>query len=167
MRQVCCSVVSAVVFRLLFVFFMLEFGIGQYLEVFDHIYELNYLCFLLQAVFLAENHHLSHVHHICSDETSTQPLVGATLGAIVGVVIGWSHKTRFMQNAIIGAVSGTALSYKLTKATFDHLNSDDDDELGLAVNLVMIIYGHLEIMLSGDEHKIMGFYKVIAIILRI
>ncbi|GKB12832.1 hypothetical protein Tco_0846755 [Tanacetum coccineum] len=35
MRQVCCSVVSAVVFQLLFVFFMLEFGIGQYLEVFD------------------------------------------------------------------------------------------------------------------------------------
>ncbi|GKC91645.1 microrchidia 7-like protein, partial [Tanacetum coccineum] len=48
--------------------------------------------------------------------------VGATLGAIVGVVIGWSHKTRFMQNAIIGAVSGRALSYKITKATFDHLN---------------------------------------------
>ncbi|GJX21607.1 hypothetical protein Tco_0226052 [Tanacetum coccineum] len=114
MRQVCCSVVSAVVFRLLFVFFMLEFGV-----------------------------------------------VGATLGAIAGVVIGWSHKTRFMQNAIIGAVSGTALAYKLTKATFDHLNSDDDDELGLAVNLVMIIYGHLEIMLSGDEHKIMGFYKLV------
>nr|GEV77173.1 zf-CCHC domain-containing protein/UBN2 domain-containing protein [Tanacetum cinerariifolium] len=88
MRQVCCSVVSAVVFRLLFVFFMLEFGV-----------------------------------------------VGATLGAIAGVVIGWSDKTRFMHNAIIGAVSGTALSYKLTKATFDHLNSDDDDELGLAVNL--------------------------------
>lgn len=41
-----------------------------------------------------------------------------------------------MQNAIIGAVSGTALSYKLTKTTFDHLNSDDDDGLGLAVNLV-------------------------------
>ncbi|GKE74194.1 hypothetical protein Tco_1536235, partial [Tanacetum coccineum] len=58
--------------------------------------------------------------------------VGATLGAIAGVVIGWSHKTRFMQNAVIGAVLGTALAYKLTKATFDHLNSDDDDELGLA-----------------------------------
>lgn len=63
--------------------------------------------------------------------------VGATLGAIAGVVIGWNiHKTRFMQNAMIGAVSGTALSYKLTKATFDYLNSDDDDELSLAVNLV-------------------------------
>ncbi|GKF41253.1 hypothetical protein Tco_0124595 [Tanacetum coccineum] len=70
-----------------------------------------------------------------------------------------------MQNAVIGAVLGTALAYKLTKATFDHLNSDDDDELGLAVNLVMIIYGHLEIILGGDEHKIMGFNKVIAVIL--
>ncbi|GJW11070.1 hypothetical protein Tco_1576897 [Tanacetum coccineum] len=64
-----------------------------------------------------------------------------------------------MHNAIIGAVSGTALSYKLTKATFDHLNSDDNDELGLPVNLVMIIYVHLEIILGGDEHKIMGFSK--------
>ncbi|PWA48014.1 hypothetical protein CTI12_AA495690 [Artemisia annua] len=113
MRQICCSVVSAVVFRLLFVFFMLEFGV-----------------------------------------------VGATLGAIAGVVIGWSQKTRFMPNAIIGAVSGTALSYKLTKATFDHLNSDDNDELSLAVNLLKIIYGHLEIILGGDEHKIMGFDKI-------
>ncbi|GKC20094.1 hypothetical protein Tco_1022244 [Tanacetum coccineum] len=59
-----------------------------------------------------------------------------------------------------GAVLGIALAYKLTKATLDHLNSDYDDELGLAVNLVMIIYGHLEIILGGDDqHKIMEFYK--------
>ncbi|GKG44886.1 hypothetical protein Tco_0486324, partial [Tanacetum coccineum] len=57
------------------------------------------------------------------------------LVVIAGVVIGWSQKTRFMQNTIIEAESGTALSYKLTKATFDHLNSDDNDELGLPVNL--------------------------------
>ncbi|GKD08059.1 hypothetical protein Tco_1187744 [Tanacetum coccineum] len=70
-----------------------------------------------------------------------------------------SFHTLYVLSKRRGAVSGTTLSYKLTKATFDHLNSDNDDELGLAINLVMIIYGHLEIILGDDEHKIMGIYK--------
>ncbi|KAM0019607.1 putative RING domain-containing protein NIP1/2 [Helianthus debilis subsp. tardiflorus] len=89
MREVCCSIVSAVVFRLLFVFFIFEFGV-----------------------------------------------VGATLGAIVGAVIGWSNKNNLMKGIIIGAVSGTALSYKLIKAISDYLHSDDADEPVFIVHLV-------------------------------
>ena len=62
--------------------------------------------------------------------------VGATLGAIAGVVIGWNNKMRLMEGAITGIISGAALSFKLTKATFHHLDSDDDDTLAFFVHLV-------------------------------
>ncbi|PWA80510.1 hypothetical protein CTI12_AA195650 [Artemisia annua] len=86
--------------------------------------------------------------------------VGATLGAIAGAVIGWSNEMKFVQYVIRGAVAGTAMSYKLTKATFDYLNSDDDYELGFAIDQVMIIMGQLKIILGGDEHKIMRFMNI-------
>ncbi|GJW87589.1 hypothetical protein Tco_0162929 [Tanacetum coccineum] len=91
----CADIVSAAVFRLFFLFFIIPIGV-----------------------------------------------VAATLGAIAGAVIGWStNKTRFVQNVIIGAVSWTTLSYKLTKATFDYLISDGDHEHGLAIKLVKVIPG--------------------------
>ncbi|KAI7754702.1 hypothetical protein M8C21_025584 [Ambrosia artemisiifolia] len=115
MREVCCSIVSAVVYRLLFVFFIFEFGV-----------------------------------------------VGATLGAIAGAVIGWSNK-RLKEGIIIGAVSGTTLSYKLIKAISDYLYSDDADELVFVVQLVSQLYqviaGDLVKILGHGEHKIMGFSK--------
>ncbi|KAI7755718.1 hypothetical protein M8C21_032778 [Ambrosia artemisiifolia] len=117
MREVCCSIVSTVVYRLLFVFFIFEFGV-----------------------------------------------VGATLGAIAGAVIGWSNK-RLKEGIIIGAVSGTTLSYKLIKAISDYLYSDDADELVFVVQLVSQLYqvkviaGDLVKILGHGEHKIMGFNK--------
>ncbi|MFS7993942.1 putative glycine zipper domain-containing protein [Helianthus anomalus] len=113
MREACCSIVSTVVFRLLFVFFIFEFGV-----------------------------------------------VGATLGAIAGAVIGWSNKRDLLKGIIIGAVSGTALSYKLIKAISNYFHSDDADEPVFIVHLVKLIVGDLKKIHNYDEHKIKGFYKV-------
>ncbi|GKA34631.1 hypothetical protein Tco_0721060 [Tanacetum coccineum] len=95
MSEMCADIVSAVLLRLFFVFFIVPIGV-----------------------------------------------VAATLGAVAGAVIGWStNKTRLVQNVIIGAVSWTTLSYKLSKATFDYLISDGDHEHGLAIKLVKVIPG--------------------------
>ncbi|XP_035836826.1 NEP1-interacting protein 2 isoform X5 [Helianthus annuus] len=112
MREVCCSIVSAVVFRLLFVFFIFEFGV-----------------------------------------------VGATLGAIAGAVIGWSNKRNLMKGITIGAVSGTALSYKLIKAISDYFHSDDADEPVFIVHLVKLIVGDLKKIHNYDEHKIKAPFR--------
>lgn len=62
--------------------------------------------------------------------------VGATFGAIAGTVIGWSNNKRSLKESIIiGTASGTVLSYKLVKAIYDYLHSDDD-ELVFVVRLV-------------------------------
>lgn len=46
-----------------------------------------------------------------------------------------SHK--LLKTSIGGeAVAGTTMSYKLTKATFYYLNSDDDYEPGFVIDLV-------------------------------
>ncbi|KAI3778506.1 hypothetical protein L2E82_07859 [Cichorium intybus] len=112
MRELCCSIVSAVVFRSLFLLAIFQFGV-----------------------------------------------VGATLGAMAGAVIGCSNKMRFTEGVIVGAVSGTALSYNLIKASYDHLLSDDADEMVFLVHLVKLITGALEKILGHDEYKIMGSNK--------
>lgn len=64
-------------------------------------------------------------------------VAGGIIGAVVGALIGFKDKTNLLQDVIMGATSGAALSQKITTATFQQLlYSDHDDEHGCFLHLV-------------------------------
>lgn len=64
-------------------------------------------------------------------------VVGGTIGAVGGALIGFKNKMNFLQDVIEGAVSGAILSHKITRLTFDQfLQCDHVDEHDYFLHLV-------------------------------
>ncbi|KAD2804597.1 hypothetical protein E3N88_37974 [Mikania micrantha] len=83
--------------------------------------------------------------------------VGGTIGAVGGALIGFKNKMNFLQDIILGAVSGVVLSHKITRVTFDHfMHSDQDDEhdLDCFLQLIDIVASDLESKLLRDKEHI-------------
>ncbi|KAL8257905.1 hypothetical protein R6Q59_029946 [Mikania micrantha] len=84
-------------------------------------------------------------------------VVGGTIGAVGGALIGFKNKMNFLQDIILGAVSGVVLSHKITRVTFDHfMHSDQDDEhdLDCFLQLIDIVASDLESKLLRDKEHI-------------
>ncbi|GKD32749.1 zinc finger, RING/FYVE/PHD-type containing protein [Tanacetum coccineum] len=88
-------------------------------------------------------------------------VVGGTIGAVGGALIGFKNKMNFLQNVIEGAVSGANLSHKITRLTFDQfLQSDHVDEHDYFLHLIDIVAGDLESKLLRDQDYVFLITKV-------
>ncbi|KAK9063942.1 hypothetical protein SSX86_017814 [Deinandra increscens subsp. villosa] len=89
-------------------------------------------------------------------------VVGGTIGAVGGALIGFKNKSNFVQDIIIGAASGVVLSQKIIMAAFDHfMDSDhDDDEHDCFLHLIDIVACDLESKLLRDQDHIFLITKV-------
>ncbi|KAK1416461.1 hypothetical protein QVD17_32252 [Tagetes erecta] len=88
-------------------------------------------------------------------------VVGGTIGAVGGALIGSKNKMNFLRDVIIGVVSGVVLSIKIISVTFDHfMHSDEDDEYDCFLHLMDIIAGDLELKLLRDQDHIFIITKV-------
>ncbi|XP_076935191.1 NEP1-interacting protein 2-like [Bidens hawaiensis] len=88
-------------------------------------------------------------------------IVGGTIGAIGGALIGSKNKLNFLRDVIKGAASGVILSHKIIKVTFDHfMHPDLDDEHACFLHLIEIVAGDLESKLLRDHDHIFLITKV-------
>ncbi|KVI05183.1 Zinc finger, RING/FYVE/PHD-type [Cynara cardunculus var. scolymus] len=87
-------------------------------------------------------------------------VVGGTIGAVAGALIGFKHKMSFLQDVMMGAASGVALSQKLITAIFDYLRSDDHDQHLCFLHLIDIVAADVESKLLRDQDHIFLVSKV-------
>ncbi|KAI3730325.1 hypothetical protein L1987_61494 [Smallanthus sonchifolius] len=89
-------------------------------------------------------------------------VVGGTIGAVGGALIGFKNKMNFLQDVIMGAMSGVVLSLKIISVTFDHFMHPDhhDDEHGYFLHLIDILADDLESKLLRDQDHIFLITKV-------
>ncbi|KAI7730311.1 hypothetical protein M8C21_019904 [Ambrosia artemisiifolia] len=88
-------------------------------------------------------------------------VVGGTIGAVGGALIGSKNKMNFLHDVITGAVSGIVLSHKIIMVTFDHfMHLDHDDEHSCFFHLIDIVACDLESKLLRDQDHIFLITKV-------
>ncbi|PWA42056.1 Zinc finger, RING/FYVE/PHD-type [Artemisia annua] len=88
-------------------------------------------------------------------------VVGGTIGAVGGALIGFKNKMNFLQDVIEGAISGAILSHKITRLTFDQfLQCDHVDEHDYFLHLISIVAGDLEPKLLRDQDHVFLITKV-------
>ncbi|MFS8000796.1 putative transcription factor C2H2 family [Helianthus anomalus] len=88
-------------------------------------------------------------------------VVGGTIGAIGGALIGSKNRMNFLQDVIMGAASGVVLSNKIIRVMFDHfMHPDHNDEHACFLHLIDILAGDLESKLLRDQGHIFLITKV-------
>nr|XP_043614142.1 NEP1-interacting protein 1-like [Erigeron canadensis] len=88
-------------------------------------------------------------------------IVGGTIGAVGGALIGFKNKRSFVLDIIIGVASGAVLSYKIIRTCYDHfLHSDHVDEHECLLHLIDIVIGDLESKLLRDQDHIFLITKI-------
>ncbi|KAJ9553901.1 hypothetical protein OSB04_017946 [Centaurea solstitialis] len=87
-------------------------------------------------------------------------VVGGTIGAIAGALMGLNNKMSFLQDVIMGAASGVDLSQKIIKAIFHLFLHSDDDQHVCFLHLIDIVAGDLESKLLRDQDHIFLLTKV-------
>ncbi|KAI3734411.1 hypothetical protein L6452_13879 [Arctium lappa] len=88
-------------------------------------------------------------------------VVGGTIGAVAGGLMGLKNKMSLLQDVIKGAASGVALSQKIITAIFHHfLHSDHHDQHACFLHLIDIVACDLESKLLRDQDHIFLLSKV-------